>query len=176
MNNPYLGYNPVFEQLAETARNNSNKLQEAAGDINAEETQEYLKTIIDTLTTNILFFTGTLPYEDLVKQIYVGALEQYTKLGNNASIKDLFTSLYAIWDDAMKKIRVSKYKDSTEFIKIYEDINKAINNVMESWAALQAKAGNFLLDTALLEFVNTRMKESIATAQKSLEAAKGKLA
>ena len=64
MNNPYLGYNPVFEQLAETARNNSNKLQEAAGDIDAKETQEYLSLIIDTLSNNVLKFIGSLPYQD----------------------------------------------------------------------------------------------------------------
>jgi hypothetical protein len=175
MNNPYLGYNPVFEQLAETARNNSSKLQEAAGDIDAKETQEYLSTIISTLSTNILEFLGTLPYEDLQKQIYMDSLEKYTKLGNNASIKDLFTNLYAIWNDAMVKIRASKYKDVPEFMKIYGDINTGMNDVMASWAALQTKANNFLLDQALVGFANSMMKESIDKVQKSLDASKGKL-
>jgi hypothetical protein len=176
MNNPYLGYNPVFEQLAETARNNSNKLQEAAGDIDAKETQEYLSTIINTLTLNILEFTGNLPYVDLQNQIYLEALEKYSKLSDNASIKDLFTNLYEIWNSAMVKIKASKYKGSAEFIKIYEDVNTAINKVMASWAALQAKAGNFLLDPALLGFANSKMKDSIAANQKAFDNAKVKLA
>jgi hypothetical protein len=172
MNNPYLGYNPVFEQLAETARNNSNKLQEAAGDIDAKETQEYLSLIIDTLSNNVLKFIGSLPYQDLKTQIYPGALEKYTKLSNNASIRDLFTNLYAIWKDAMEKIKASKYKGSTDFIKIYTDANAGIDKIMQSWAALQTKAGNILQEPALVDFTNSKMQTLVASVQSSLDAAK----
>jgi hypothetical protein len=171
MNNPYLGYNPVFEQLAETARNN-NKLQEAAGDIDAKETQEYLSLIIDTLSNNVLKFIGSVPYQDLKTQIYPGALEKYTKLSNNASIRDLFTNLYAIWKDAIEKIKASKYSASAEFMKIYNDVNAGIDKIMQSWSALQTKAGNILQDPALVEFTNSKMQTLVASVQSSLNAAK----
>ena len=175
MNNPYLGYNPVFEQLAETARNNSNKLQEAAGDIDAKETQEYLTSILSTLSNSVKDFIGKIPYADLQNAIYPGTLEKYLKLGNNASINDLISSLYAIWEDGLKKIMASKYSGSSDFKKIYEDVNAGINKVMESWAALQTKAGNILLDPALLTYANSQMSTLIASVQKTLDDAKVKL-
>lgn len=171
MNNPYLGYNPVFEQLAETARKNSNKIYEAA-DIDAKEVQEYLNLIIDTLSNNVLKFIGSVPYQDLKNSIYPAAMEKYTKLSNNASIRDLFSNLYAIWEDSLAKIKSSKYKGSADFIKIYSDVEAGINKIMQSWAALQTKAGDLLNNPALVEFVNSKMQTIVASVQSTLDAAK----
>jgi hypothetical protein len=174
MNNPYLGYNPVFEQLAETARNNSNKLHEAV-DINAEETQEYLTSILSTLSNSVKDFIGKIPYADLQNEIYPGTLEKYLKLAKNASINDLISNLYAIWADGKKKIDASKYSQSADFKKIYADVDAGINKVMESWAALQAKAGNILIEPSLLAYADSQMSTLIASVQKALEDAKVKL-
>lgn len=171
MTNPYLGYNPVFEQLAETAKKNSNRIYEAA-DIDAKEVQEYLSLIIDMLSNNVLKFIGSVPYEDLKKLIYQEALEKYTKLSNNASIRDLFTNLYAIWTDALAKIKASKYKSSADFIKIYANVEAGINKIMQSWAALQTKAGDLLNNPALVEFANSKMQTLVASVQSTLDAAK----
>ena len=166
MNNPYLGYNPVFEQLAETARNNSNKLHEAV-DIDAKETQEYLTSILSTLSNSVKDFIGKIPYADLQNEIYPGTLEKYLKLAKNASINDLISNLYAIWADGKKKIDASKYSQSADFKKIYADV--------ESWAALQAKAGNILIEPSLLAYADSQMATLIASVQKTLEDAKVKL-
>lgn len=172
MTNPYLGYNPVFEQLAETARkSNNNKIYEAT-DIDAKEVQEYLNLIIDTLSNNVLKFIGTAPYQDLKDAIYPLALEKYTKLSNNASIRDLFTNLYAIWEEALNKIKASKYKASADFMKIFTNAEGGINKIMESWAALQNRAGDLLNNPAILQFVNEKMQTLVASVQKTLDAAK----
>jgi len=43
---------------------------------------------------------------------------------------------------------------------------------MQSWSALQTKAGNILQDPALVEFTNSKMQTLVASVQSSLDAAK----
>jgi hypothetical protein len=174
MNNPYLGYNPVFEQLAETARKNSNKVYEAV-DIDAKETQDYLDQIINRLSTNILDFIGTVPYADLKTQVYTSALEKYVKLTNNASIRDLFDNFYAMWKESLDTIKKSKYKSSAIFLQIYAKAEAGIDKIMQAWAALQTKAGDLLNNPALLDYVNSKMETLASSVQTTLDTVKRSL-
>lgn len=174
MRNSYLPYNPVFESLSLQANKYVSSprfsIYEAEAEENkldAEETQKYVITvIIDNLLANVKVFSLASPFESMSKEILPFLSEKSDTLSKNASIKDLVTSIYAIWEKCYALASAHKRKDM--IMPYYNKVNAGMNSLMEAWKALQDAAGDQLSRPELLELVNSKMAENMKTFKEKI--------
>jgi hypothetical protein len=172
MRNSYLPYNPVFESLSLQASKYTSSprfsIYEAEENkLDAEETQKYVITVVlDNLLANVKAFSLSAPFASMSKEILPLLSEKSDTLSKNASIEDLVTSIYEIWEKCYALASAHKRKDM--IMPYYNKVNTGMNSLMEAWKALKEAAGNQLSRPELLELVNSKMEENMKTFKEEL--------
>lgn len=172
MRNSYLPYNPVFESLSSQANKYTSSprfsiYEQTDNKLDAADTQQYvIAVVMDNIFNNVTKFALSAPFSDMYKEILPLLNEKSDLLTRNASIQDLVTSLFEIWDKCFQIASNHKRKDM--ILPYYKKVNEGMEMLMKAWTALKDSAGDQLTRPELLTLVNTKMTESMTSFKEQL--------
>ena len=176
MRNPYLGYNPVFESLLQQANKYTNvHINEDAIEYEGKKSQEYLKLIIDNISSRIITFTASIPEKTLRDAVLAKIDQGYKTLstGTPANIDALIASMRGLFDQAYTEIGGSA-ASKDKLVPIYDKAKEGMELLMKAYENLKKKYPSEMSQPVSLQNCIGYLKSSIVSFTTTLEELKKK--